>query len=690
MEKEALIQLVQQAQQSDANAISVLFAQYKDMVYSIAMRETKDRALSDDIVQETFVEVILKINDLKNPASFPAWLKILTYHQCTRYYKKKETVHETVAMENDDGLSIFDMVEEENATYIPDEALDQKEFKETILEMMETLPDAQRAALHMFYYEEMPLKVIAKIQGVSINTANTRLNRGRLAMKNSIEDYEKKHGVRLHSILFFPFFRWLFKGSKKAMPDKSAKQVADTISARTGVCVTTAKAGAVSVTVATTAGKNAATVASVKTAATSVIAKAAAGIVAASIVISTPFVLSNVQKKQEEENTPISIVGAQEDYLDANTLVEEVASTEEVVAFPNSPMEYYAPVFVQYQNLLSHSYPIDPETWDIQGPDFSTDLTSQLLFLHCFYQNENSMYVRRNDAHVYYAFEDLNEDGIDELFIGVGDSIEHVYIHSLFSFNGVEPIRLVSEDSLGERAYMTVYEDNTFMIYGSGGAAYSCIQHFKLLTNSLVPEVINEYRWEDTECYRIDANGSRTDISKEEYTAVMRYEGIPVKKLDWQEMLVDKIENSMPSDGNKLQDYLDFSKSWGIRKLISSTEEMTVEQVFDFAFDEDGTFTCFFYNQYSDFLLGFYGTYIFENNYLTLSFVKEGEMTNQYTYYFEPQAKTLTVISESGLWYDTKGTTYLLTNDEWYPTSQDVISGAEMAIAMEGKEMGAG
>lgn len=40
MEKEVLIQLVQQAQQGDTNAISALFTQYKDIVYSIAMRET--------------------------------------------------------------------------------------------------------------------------------------------------------------------------------------------------------------------------------------------------------------------------------------------------------------------------------------------------------------------------------------------------------------------------------------------------------------------------------------------------------------------------------------------------------------------------------------------------------------------------------------------------------------------------
>ena len=237
MERECIIKLVKDVQEGSAAAFSTLFEAYKNDVYSIAIRETKDRILSDDIVQETFIEVLQKINDLKNPGAFPSWLKIMAYHQCTRYYKKKETVHETGTLENEDGWSVFDTMEETNASFIPDEALDRKEFKETIVEMIDQLPDTQRAALYMFYFEEMPLKVIAKVQGVSINTANTRLNRGRLAIKDSVEKYEKKHGIRLHSIAFFPLFNWLLKGTEEVMPKKSAAQVAQRISSRTGTAI---------------------------------------------------------------------------------------------------------------------------------------------------------------------------------------------------------------------------------------------------------------------------------------------------------------------------------------------------------------------------------------------------------------------------------------------------------------------
>ena len=58
MEKQILTARVYQAQAGDPDAVSALFEEYKDIVFSIAMRETKDRVLSDDIVQETFIEVI--------------------------------------------------------------------------------------------------------------------------------------------------------------------------------------------------------------------------------------------------------------------------------------------------------------------------------------------------------------------------------------------------------------------------------------------------------------------------------------------------------------------------------------------------------------------------------------------------------------------------------------------------------
>lgn len=132
-------------------------------------------------------------------------------------------------MDTPENLAILNSLQENRSAHLPEEAADRKALRETLLAMLEQLPDAQSSALRMFYYDELPLKTIVQAQGVSVNTANTRLNRGRLAVKKSIDDYERKHGVRLHVLAFFPLFRWLLGDTDVQMPPEAAARISGKI-----------------------------------------------------------------------------------------------------------------------------------------------------------------------------------------------------------------------------------------------------------------------------------------------------------------------------------------------------------------------------------------------------------------------------------------------------------------------------
>lgn len=228
MEQKELMETVLAARAGDSQACGRLYEAFRDMVYSIALRETKSPSLAEDIVQETFLEMMRSVHALREPEAFPAWLKAIACHQCTRYYKRKETRHE-LTVDTPENLAILNSLQENRSAHLPEEAADRKALRETLLAMLEQLPDAQSSALRMFYYDELPLKTIAQAQGVSVNTANTRLNRGRLAVKKSIDDYERKHGVRLHVLAFFPLFRWLLGDTDVQMPPKAAARISGEI-----------------------------------------------------------------------------------------------------------------------------------------------------------------------------------------------------------------------------------------------------------------------------------------------------------------------------------------------------------------------------------------------------------------------------------------------------------------------------
>ena len=102
----------------------------------------------------------------------------------------------------------------------------------------------------------MSVREIAEIQELSEGTVKSRLNYARKSIKGAVEEYEKKNGIKLHAIPFFPLFDWLFKGAfEGALPAAKAAALAEGVSAATGVTVTatTATATTAAVTTAATA-----------------------------------------------------------------------------------------------------------------------------------------------------------------------------------------------------------------------------------------------------------------------------------------------------------------------------------------------------------------------------------------------------------------------------------------------------
>lgn len=266
MEREMLVGLVVAAQGGDGAAMEQLFGAFYDDIYFFALKTVKDQELACDITQETFVTAITAIGGLKEPAAFVTWLKQIAFSQCTRYFRKKK---EVLVDEDEEGQTVFEILAEERAEFIPDEAVDQEDFRNTILSMLDELSEEQRSAVMLYYYDELSVKQIAQIQGVSEGTVKSRLNYARKTIRRSVEDYEKKHDVRLHSVALLPLLYWLFAGSRTSMPAAAVEKTAAAVACAGGAG---AGAGAAGVAVAS------------KAAGTALAVKIVAGVAAVSVV----------------------------------------------------------------------------------------------------------------------------------------------------------------------------------------------------------------------------------------------------------------------------------------------------------------------------------------------------------------------------------------------------------------------
>ena len=57
------------------------------------------------------------------------------------------------------------------------------------------LPPDRRAAVTLFYYEDMPEREIAKVLGVPLGTVKSRLSRARKQLKERLCDEEGSYGT---------------------------------------------------------------------------------------------------------------------------------------------------------------------------------------------------------------------------------------------------------------------------------------------------------------------------------------------------------------------------------------------------------------------------------------------------------------------------------------------------------------
>lgn len=209
MEKELLHDLVTRVQSGDQDAAGELYLGCRDdLYYYILKTVNNDAHLAEDLLQDSFVEILETIDKLREPAAYVTWSRQIAYHRCTAYFRKR---HELLADENEDGQTVFDNLEEDRTEFIPDEALEKEDLKQTIGQMINDLPEEQRSALLLRYFDELSVADIAQIQGVSEGTVKSRLNYGRKSIKSAVEAYEKKNGVKLHSLAILPLLLWFFR-----------------------------------------------------------------------------------------------------------------------------------------------------------------------------------------------------------------------------------------------------------------------------------------------------------------------------------------------------------------------------------------------------------------------------------------------------------------------------------------------
>lgn len=209
--------LVNRARKGDEEAVTMLYSRTYSSVFWTIRSLVKNEEDAADILQDTYIKAFQKLDQLQEDGAFLSWLKMSAVNNSKNWLEKKKPVLFT-EFENDENENSFDesidnYFEDTTNYYQPEAVMDANETTRLLDEILDDLPDDQRAAISMYYYDEMSIAEIASQFNVSEGTIKSRLNYGRKRVKEKVLEMEK-HGTKLYSFAPFVFLLFLFHNTK--------------------------------------------------------------------------------------------------------------------------------------------------------------------------------------------------------------------------------------------------------------------------------------------------------------------------------------------------------------------------------------------------------------------------------------------------------------------------------------------
>ena len=190
-------ELVKSAQKGDFDAFVALVDMHKAKVYGMVRRLAGNEQDAEDIMQDTLLRAIDKIDQFRAESSFGTWLYSIALNMARGQFAKskqadlkplEEYLPGRGAEHQHEGSPLFDWRD-------PHQLLENDQLRTIINDAISELPYKYREAFLLRYIEELSVKEVARLTKQSEASAKSRILRARLALRERLSDtFEGEYG----------------------------------------------------------------------------------------------------------------------------------------------------------------------------------------------------------------------------------------------------------------------------------------------------------------------------------------------------------------------------------------------------------------------------------------------------------------------------------------------------------------
>ena len=176
--------LIEKTLKGDTNSFGLLIDRYQNYAFTIAVRIVKNREEAEEVAQDAFVKAYHSLRSYRGEAKFSSWLYRIVYHKALDRIKGRRNSHH------------FEIIEEITQDRVEalgnglDEILE-TERNRKVKACIDQLPEVESAIVTMYYFEDLSVKDISEITGLSEDNVKIKLFRSRRKLFGLLENYMK-------------------------------------------------------------------------------------------------------------------------------------------------------------------------------------------------------------------------------------------------------------------------------------------------------------------------------------------------------------------------------------------------------------------------------------------------------------------------------------------------------------------
>ena len=182
--------LMLRVKRGDRAAFTELVEKYRQPLFNFVFRTLRDETETEDVAQNTFLQVYKSRARYQRTAKFSTWLFTIARNLCLNEIRRRsrhpaESLEETHPEHDDQPSRQY----EDKKIFLPTETALHGELAQKIEEALAELPENQRTAILLCRQDELSYEEIAEVLDCSLSATKSLIHRGREMLKEKLKPY---------------------------------------------------------------------------------------------------------------------------------------------------------------------------------------------------------------------------------------------------------------------------------------------------------------------------------------------------------------------------------------------------------------------------------------------------------------------------------------------------------------------